>query len=116
MKVKDTSTGIASITLSGGDNSIIVVSGANNHITPDIIEKNEGIISHSDILLLQLEIPLESVIRAVKLAKKHKVITIINPAPIQRLPKELLEMVDFVTPNEHEQTLLLASVDEQNKS
>lgn len=111
MKAKGTSTGIASITLSGGDNSIIVVSGANNHITPDIIKKNEEIISLSDILLLQLEIPLESVVAAVELAKKHKVLTILNPAPIQKLPKELLEMVDYVTPNEHEQTLLFASID-----
>jgi ribokinase len=111
MKVKDTSTGIASIILSGGDNSIIVVSGANNQITPDIIEKNEDIILHSNILLLQLEIPLESVIRAVELAKKQKILTILNPAPIQKLPKELLEMVDYVTPNEHEQTLLFTSID-----
>lgn len=111
MKVKDTSTGIASIILSGGDNSIIVVSGANNQITPDIIEKNEDIILHSNILLLQLEIPLESIIRAVELAKKQKILTILNPAPIQKLPKELLEMVDYVTPNEHEQTLLFTSID-----
>ena len=111
MKVKDTSTGIASITLSGGDNSIIVVPGANNQITPDIIEKSEDIILYSNILLLQLEIPLESVIRAVELAKKHKILTILNPAPIQKLPKKLLEMVDYVTPNEHEQTLLVASID-----
>ena len=111
IKVKDTSTGIASIILSGGDNSIIVVSGANNQITPDIIEKNEDIILHSNILLLQLEIPLESVIRAVELAKKQKILTILNPAPIQKLPKELLEMVDYVTPNEHEQTMLFTSID-----
>jgi ribokinase len=111
MKVKDTSTGIASITLSDGDNSIIVVSGANNHITPAVIEKNADKILNSDLVLLQLEIPLESVIRAVEIAKKHGILTIVNPAPFQRLPKELLEMVDYLTPNEHEQALLFASID-----
>ncbi|MEH7113759.1 ribokinase [Neobacillus niacini] len=111
MKVKDTSTGIASITLSDGDNSIIVVSGANNHITPAVIEKNVDKILNSDLLLLQLEIPLESVIRAVEIAKKHGILTIVNPAPFQRLPKELVEMVDYLTPNEHEQALMFASID-----
>jgi ribokinase len=111
IEVKDVSSGIASIILSAADNSIIVVPGANNSITPEIIEKHEDIIRASSILLLQLEIPLESVIRSIELAKKHGVLTILNPAPIQKLPKNLLEMVDFVTPNEHEQELLFASVE-----
>jgi ribokinase len=111
MEVKGVSTGIASIIVSEADNSIIVVPGANNYITPKIIEKHEERIKASSILLLQLEIPLESVIRAVELAKKHGIPTILNPAPIQKLSKELLEMVDYVTPNEHEQALLFASLD-----
>ncbi|MEH7495146.1 ribokinase [Neobacillus niacini] len=115
MKVKKTSTGIASIVLSDADNSIIVVPGANNHITPEVIDRHEDKIINSNILLLQLEIPLESVIRAVELAKKHGVLTILNPAPIQKLPKELLEMVDYLTPNEHEQAQLFASLDETDQ-
>jgi ribokinase len=111
MVVKDVSTGIASILLSEADNSIIVVPGANNHITPEVIENHEDKIRTSNILLVQLEIPLESVIRAVELAKKHGIQTIVNPAPIQKLPKELLEMVDYLTPNEHEQAMLFASID-----
>ncbi|SDN34923.1 ribokinase [Bacillus sp. OK048] len=110
-KIKETSTGVATIVVSDGDNSIIVVSGANNDITPEVIEKHEDKILNSHILLLQLEIPLESVIRTAELAKKHGVLTILNPAPIQKLPKELLEMVDYLTPNEHEQALLFASLD-----
>jgi ribokinase len=111
MKVKDIATGIASIIISEADNSIIVVPGANNHITPEVIDRHEDQIKDSNIILLQLEIPLESVVRAVKLAKKHGVRTILNPAPIQKLPKELLEMVDYLTPNEHEQKLLFDSID-----
>lgn len=106
----NTSSGIATITLSEGDNSIIVVPGANNHVTPEFIDQHEELISKSSMLLLQLEIPLESVVRAAELANKHQIPIILNPAPIQRLPKELLEMVDFLTPNEHEQELLFASI------
>lgn len=109
--VEGCSTGIAAITVSDGDNSIIVVTGANHSITPTVIEAQEEILKNSNMLLVQLEIPLDSVIRAVQLAKKHNIRTILNPAPIQPLPMELLEMVDYLTPNEHEQTLLFASTD-----
>ncbi|MDN4608934.1 ribokinase [Sporosarcina highlanderae] len=115
IRVQDCCTGIASITISDRDNSIIVVPGANSHVTPDMIEKNEDKIKNSDILLLQLEIPLESVIRAVELAKKHNTLTILNPAPVMELPMELLGMVDYLTPNEHEQMLLFASTDGTEK-
>jgi ribokinase len=108
--VPNMASGIASITLSEGDNRIIVVPGANNYVTPEFIDKNEESISNSSMLLLQLEIPIVSVIRAAELAKKHLVPIILNPAPIQRLPKELLEMVDYLTPNEHEQEMLFASL------
>lgn len=110
--VAHTSTGIASITLSDSDNSIIVVPGANNHVTSEMVNRNEAIIANSNMLLLQLEIPLESVIRAAKLAKKHNVKVILNPAPIQMLPNELFELVDYLTPNEHEQELLFASLND----
>jgi ribokinase len=106
---KTKSTGIASITLSDSDNSIIVVPGANSLVTSEIIEKNEDIIASSSLLLLQLEIPLESVIRAAELAKKHNVKVILNPAPIQKLPKVLLDIVDYLIPNEYEYELLFAS-------
>jgi ribokinase len=107
--VTHTSTGVASITLSEGDNSIIVVPGANYELTPEVVKQHEKIIADSDMLLLQLEIPLNSVIEAVKLAKKHQVPVILNPAPIQELPKELLQQVDYLTPNEHEQELLISA-------
>ncbi|CAM3982069.1 ribokinase [Mesobacillus zeae] len=102
-------TGIASIILAEGDNSIIVVTGANNLLTPEIINLNEKTIAESSLVLLQLEIPLESVIRAAELAKKHGVKVILNPAPFQPLPEELLQLVDYITPNEYEAELLLAS-------
>ncbi|RHW42591.1 ribokinase [Neobacillus notoginsengisoli] len=106
--VAEVSTGIASITLSGGDNSIIVVPGANYHVTPEFVAGHEELIAASDIILLQLEIPMESVEMASSIAKKYNVKVILNPAPFQPIPDRLLENADYFTPNEHEQKLLLS--------
>ncbi|MGM7721399.1 ribokinase [Metabacillus sp. Hm71] len=106
-----TSTGIAAITLSEGDNSIIVVPGANSHVTSEFVRQSESLIAKSDIIILQLEIPLTSVIEAVTIAKKHHVSVILNPAPIQQLPKSLVLQADYITPNEHEEEQLLSAND-----
>lgn len=104
--VTHSSTGTASITISNGDNHIIVVPGANYAVTPELVAKHEQVIAESDLLMLQLEIPIESVEKAVELANKHHVKVILNPAPIQPLSKGLLQKVDYLTPNEYEQRLL----------
>ena len=88
-----------------GENSIIVVPGANHAITIGDIERNAKIIASAKVLLCQLEVPLEVVRRALELAGK-KSIRILNPAPAQSLSKELLQLVDVITPNEHEMKLL----------
>ncbi len=88
-----------------GENSIIVVPGANHAITIGDIERNAKIITSAKVLLCQLEVPLEVVRRALELAGK-KSIRILNPAPAQSLSKELLQLVDVITPNEHEMKLL----------
>ncbi|MGM0876471.1 MAG: ribokinase [Bacillota bacterium] len=109
LTVPSISTGVASITLSDGDNSIIVIPGANHFLTPEVVKYHENLIAKSDVVLLQLEIPLESVIEAVELAKKHEVPVILNPAPIQKLPKTIVLQADYITPNEHEQEMLLST-------
>ncbi|WP_017728871.1 ribokinase [Halalkalibacterium ligniniphilum] len=96
------STGVASITLSEGDNSIIVVPGANEEVTPELIDEFEDTIAVSDIVLLQLEIPIKTVEYSIELAHKHGVPVILNPAPIQPLAQSLLEKITYLTPNEHE--------------
>lgn len=107
--ISATSTGVASITLSEGDNSIIVVPGANHKLTPQLVHQHEELIANADMLLLQLEIPLDSVVKATELAQKHKVPVILNPAPMQELPKQLILQATYITPNEHELESLLAS-------
>ncbi|WP_445613197.1 ribokinase [Geobacillus sp. YF-1] len=106
-------TGIASITISEQDNRIIVVPGANHALPPEDLDKYESVIAQSDVCLLQLEIPIPVVERAVSLAHRRGVRVIVNPAPAQPLPPSVLEQADFLTPNEHERTLLFAGMDER---
>ncbi|WP_163152175.1 ribokinase [Anoxybacillus sp. MB8] len=106
--VTDIETGIATIVISEGDNRIIVVPGANHALCPDDPERWEEKIAKSDVCLLQLEIPLSVVERAVWIAKRHGVRVILNPAPAQPLPDMLLDQVDVLTPNEHERDIVLA--------
>lgn len=109
-------TGIASITLAENDNSIIVVPGANYHVTPELVAKYEDRIAACDTMLLQLEIPMESVEMAVKLGRKHGLTIILNPAPIAKLSKEMLIDIDYITPNEHEVVELLEGLNEEQKN
>ncbi|HHT72236.1 MAG TPA: ribokinase [Firmicutes bacterium] len=100
-------TGIGSITLDAhGYNRIVVVPGANLKYTVDDLKQIEGEIKAADILLLQLEIPLETVAAAVNLAAEHNVPVILNPAPAQPLSPEILRGVSYLTPNEKEAGLL----------
>lgn len=89
-----------------GENIIAVAPGANSKLTPNDIEMAEIAIKDADCVLLQLEIPLESVDAGIKLANKHNVQVILNPAPAVKLPSSMLKMVDVLTPNEPEATIL----------
>lgn len=105
--VTDVPTGIAAITVADQDNTIIVIPGANHHVTPEVVQSHEEVIKESDLILLQFEIPMESVKQAVELAAKHGTKVVLNPAPAQSVDLDLLEKVDFLTPNEHELEILL---------
>ncbi|GGE26029.1 ribokinase [Marinithermofilum abyssi] len=100
-------TGIAHITVDAqGDNSIIVVPQANANLSRADVDRVEDLIARSSLLMLQLEVPLETVVYAARVAKKHQVPVILNPAPAQPLPEELYRSVDVLTPNETETEIL----------
>lgn len=106
VRVVSAPTGRALIGVSDdGENSIIVIPGANHAITIDDLEMNAEIIASAKVLLCQLEVPLEVVQRAFELAGENS-LRILNPAPAQSLSKDLLQLVDVITPNEHEMMLL----------
>jgi ribokinase len=89
-----------------GQNIIVVASGANARVTAEDVEAATPAIATADVLLLQLEIPLASVRRAAKIARENGVKVILNPAPAQALPDELLSFVDILVPNESETGIL----------
>ena len=89
-----------------GQNSIIIVPGANNYVDKKQIDDNEKLIDENDIILMQLEIPIETVEYAIDKAYEKKKIIILNPAPGQPLSDNILKKVDYLTPNESELSLI----------
>lgn len=92
---------------SSGDNNIIVIAGANNKVDKKLIDENLDLINNSDSIILQLEIPLDTVIYAAKIAHQKEKLVILDPAPANKnIPKELWQYVDIVKPNETEIQIL----------
>jgi ribokinase len=101
-RLTDTATGVASIYVADGDNSILVVPGANDQVTPADIDQHLDKLKEADIVLLQLEIPVETVLYAARIAKSLGKKVILNPAPARELPAELYGCIDYITPNRTE--------------
>jgi ribokinase len=101
-KVENTPTGVANIIIAEGDNSIIVVAGSNYKITREIIDKNIDVILDADIVLIQLEIPMDIAEYTADLCKKNNIKIMLNPAPAVELSESLIQNSTFITPNEHE--------------
>ncbi len=100
-------TGLALIALdNSGQNQIIVAPGANARLSPPDIEAAAPALNNADILVCQLETPLQTVTRAIELAHARQIGVLLNPAPAQPLPPELLRQIDYLIPNESESTVL----------
>lgn len=107
MKENDCSTGVAFITVDEqANNSIIVVPGANFKITKEDIDNNIDLINKAEIIVTQLEVPLEVVKYSLLKAKAAGKYTILNPAPAQPLEDEIISNVDLLIPNETELEIL----------
>ncbi|NIO63393.1 MAG: ribokinase [Gammaproteobacteria bacterium] len=103
-----TSSGVALIAVEdSAENTIIVIPGANGQVDDQDLKRLEAVLTKSEVLLLQLEIPLEMVMAAAKLAKENNVKVILDPAPAQMLPEEIYPLLDIITPNETETELLV---------
>jgi ribokinase len=101
-------TGCASIyVLPNGENSIVISPGANATLDPETAISALASLSPGDLLLCQLEVPAETVAAALARARAAGAITILDPAPAQPLPREILSNVDFLTPNQTEAATLL---------
>jgi ribokinase len=87
-------------------NFIVIVPGANLGLSPADVQRARDVILDADILICQLEIPIETTLEAFRVAKSGNVRTILNPAPAASIPRELLELSDICAPNETETELL----------
>lgn len=103
----DKASGTALILVDGNaENCIAVAPGANADLTPEDVDSVADVIRSADYLILQLEIPVESVLRAAKIAHEAGVYVILNPAPACHLPDELFGYISLITPNQTESALL----------
>lgn len=107
--IENAPTGVANIVVAENDNSIIVISGANFEVNKEIVNKNKELILSADLVLLQLEIPMEVVEHLVEICFENKVEVLLNPAPAAKLKKSVIEMAAYITPNEHELKLIFGS-------
>jgi ribokinase len=89
-----------------GNNAIGVAPGSNKGLTEEDIRRAASCISWGKVLLIQLEIPLPSVKEALRLARAHNLITILNPAPARQLTEEIFPFIDILTPNDTEAMIL----------
>lgn len=104
---EDGPTGVAMITVDkNAENSIVVAPGANFKVKENDIDKNIDAIKNSDIVVVQLETPLETIKYALKSAKDLGKYTILNPAPAVKLEDSIIANVDLLTPNETELEIL----------
>lgn len=103
-------SGTAHIVLAEGDNSIVVVKGANDFVTPQFVEKALEVIRESDMVLIQQEIPEETVEYVSDICYALNVPLLLNPAPARELSQTVIEKTTYLTPNQHEAAILFSGL------
>ncbi|MBY0219809.1 ribokinase [Paenibacillus illinoisensis] len=99
-------SGTAHIILAEGDNSIVFVEAANREVTPEYVNQAAEAIRNADIVLIQQEIPEETVVRVSSLCAEYGTPLLLNPAPARTVLQEVIDNAAYITPNEHEAEIL----------
>lgn len=107
----DVNTGTAHIILAEGDNSIIVLKGANDRVTRKVVDDAFEIIRTSDLVMLQHEIPMDIIGYIIDRCYEENVPVMLNPAPYMDIPSDWIDKVTYITPNEHEAALMFHGMD-----
>lgn len=102
-------TGLAMITVGDNDNTIIVVAGTNDHVDIDYVNEVKDALLECEIVLLQHEIPQETIEYVVDLCAQNGVKVVLNPGPARPVKQGVLEKVTYLTPNEHEAVILFGT-------
>lgn len=111
-RITNSVSGTAHITLVDGDNSIIVVKGANDFVTKDYVDEVIEVIKKADMIILQHEIPMKTVEYIGEICEKHGIALLLNPAPACSISEELIERATYITPNEHEAAVLFKGMNQ----
>lgn len=111
--VTHSSSGVATIILSERDNRIIVIPGANNEVTPHYVERHKEQILNSDLVLLQFEIPMETIRYCLQLCEEEGIPVILNPAPARMLENEYWDKALYITPNDREEKELILDTNQE---
>lgn len=105
--IEGENSGVAAIWVEAdGDNRIVITPGANNHVTPELVQRSFKTLSRPDVVLSQLENPQDAILEGFKLGKELGAITVLNPAPAEALQEDILTYTDWLVPNETELVLL----------
>lgn len=108
VKWSEKATAFATIlTDAAGDNQITVFAGASGDLTRQDVLDAEDALASCDMLLMQLECPIETVVAALDIAEKHNIPTVLNPAPAKPIALEILRRFSLIIPNQHEAATLL---------
>lgn len=114
-KKYETGAALIMVDDSTAQNAILVIIGACDHFTDEDVNKSKYFIDQASILVAQLETNLEATIAVIKYAREKGLTTILNPAPAQPLDESFLKMIDIITPNETEASLLTGVNVDDNK-
>lgn len=104
-------TGTAHIILAEGDNSIIVLKGANDKVDKNVVDSAFDIIKTSSLVMLQHEIPMDTIGYIIDRCYEEGIPVMLNPAPYMDIPEKWIEKVTYLTPNEHEAALMFEGMD-----
>ena len=99
-------TGLAIITVGEKDNTIVVVEGANKEVTVEYVREVEKALLECEIVLLQHEIPQETIEYVIEFCYEHGIKAVLNPGPARPVKAEIIEKVTYLTPNEHEAVII----------
>ena len=111
-RIENVHTGIAAITVGEDDNAIVVVPGANARVDCRYVDEVKEALLDAELVVLQHEIPLETVKYVIDICYERGVKTLLNPAPAYDLDEEIIKKVTYITPNEHEAKIIFGAEDE----
>ena len=105
----DVPTGVAMIAVAENDNTILVVPGANGKTDRAYVDSVKPLLEKYDMVVLQHEIPLDTVRYVIEFCARSQIPVVLNPAPAAEIPEDIIEKVTYLTPNEHEAAAIFGS-------